>query len=175
MNLAEGLEEYIIIKLINPNANDVNFKVSITTNMEKLKKLYAQCQALPADSLRFLFNGRRINGDITPWNLDMKDGDVIEVLVDKSHELTADGYLFIKLLGVSGEVRLFKIKQSMNLSRLKKHYSECVNVAEMFLRFKFKGRTVNDESTPWSLKMKVKICHFQSSSFLNSLRIQIFL
>ncbi len=155
MTLSDGLEEFVKLKLINQTALELNFKVNINTNMDKIKKLYAQCQALTADSLRFMFNGRRINGDITPWNLDMKDGDVIEVFVDKSREITLDSYLFIKLIGLNSEVRFFKIKQSMTFGKLKRHYSEIINVGAMFLRFKFKGKTVSEDNTPWNLKMKV--------------------
>ena len=44
---------------------------------------------------------------------------------------------------------------SVTMSKLRKYYSECVNVSEMFLRFEYRGKTVCDETTPFSLKMKV--------------------
>lgn len=47
--------------------------------MGKLKKSYSDRQGVPVNSLRFLFDGRRINDDETPKQLEMEDGDVIEV------------------------------------------------------------------------------------------------
>ena len=61
-----------------------------TTQMGKLKKSYSErvseaaCVTLsqvgvPVTSLRFLFDGRRINDDETPKALEMEQDDVIEV------------------------------------------------------------------------------------------------
>ena len=47
--------------------------------MGKLKKSYSDRQGVAVTSLRFLFDGRRINDDETPKQLEMEDGDVIEV------------------------------------------------------------------------------------------------
>ncbi len=58
---------------------EVQFKVKLTTNMGKLKKSYSDRHGVPVNSLRFLFDGRRINDEETPKQLEMEDGDVIEV------------------------------------------------------------------------------------------------
>ena len=55
------------------------FKVKYTTNMGKLKKSYSERQGVPVSTLRFLFDGNRINDEDTPKSLDMEDGDTIEV------------------------------------------------------------------------------------------------
>lgn len=61
-----------------------------TTQMGKLKKSYSERVSeaarvtlsqvgVPVTSLRFLFDGRRINDDETPKALEMEQDDVIEV------------------------------------------------------------------------------------------------
>ena len=47
--------------------------------MGKLKKSYAERVSVLESSLRFLFEGRRINDDETPKTLEMEQDDVIEV------------------------------------------------------------------------------------------------
>ena len=132
----EHLEEFIKVKLIRneigEEMGEVNFRVSTVTRMDKIKHLYASCQGLAAESLRFFFNGRRINGDICPWNLDMKDGDVVEVFIEKkSRELTIDDNLFIKLVGFSGEKRVFKIRQSNIIHRPRQNLILCSDITKI--------------------------------------------
>lgn len=150
-----GLEQFVRIKLSSHEADAVNFNVGIRTKLDKIKQLYAQCQGLAVESLRLFFNGRRINGaDITPWNLDLKDGDLIEVFVDKSIGLTSEDELFVRLVGFGGEERLFKMGMSTRMGELRKWYGECVNVAGKLVRLQVKSKVVEDEMTPWSLNMK---------------------
>jgi hypothetical protein len=44
----------------------------MTTQMGKLKKSYSERVGVPVSSLRFLFDGRRINDDETPKQLEME-------------------------------------------------------------------------------------------------------
>lgn len=76
---AEGSDEYIKLKVVGQDNSEVHFKVKLTTNMGKLKKSYSDRQGVPVGSLRFLFDGKRINDEETPKTLEMDDGDVIEV------------------------------------------------------------------------------------------------
>lgn len=75
----EGGDDYIKLKVVGQDNSEVHFKVKLSTNMCKLKKSYSDRQGVPVTSLRFLFDGRRINDDETPKALEMEDGDVIEV------------------------------------------------------------------------------------------------
>lgn len=45
---------------------------------------YCQREGLPPDSVRFLYDGERINRDQTPEELDMQDGDEIDALVEQT-------------------------------------------------------------------------------------------
>ncbi len=65
--------------MVGQDNSEVHFKVKFTTNMGKLKKSYSERQGVPVQSLRFLFDGRRINDDETPKQLEMENDDTIEV------------------------------------------------------------------------------------------------
>ncbi|KAI3383072.1 hypothetical protein SNEBB_001531 [Seison nebaliae] len=76
---SEEQSEYIRIKVIGQDNNEMHFKVKMTTNMGKLKKSYSERQDISLNALRFLFDGRRVIDEATPEQLGMEDGDVIEV------------------------------------------------------------------------------------------------
>lgn len=46
--------------------------------------LFVCLQGVPVTSLRFLFDGRRINDDETPKQLEMENDDVIEVYQEQT-------------------------------------------------------------------------------------------
>ena len=79
--------EYIKLKVVGQDSNEIHFRVKQTTQMGKLKKSYSErvstlkdlCLIMlslqvgvPVTSLRFLFDGRRINDDETPKALEME-------------------------------------------------------------------------------------------------------
>merc|ERR1719508_4495 len=59
-------------------------KMKQTTQMGKLKKSYSERVGVPITSLRFLFDGRRINDDETPKALEMEQDDVFEVYQEQT-------------------------------------------------------------------------------------------
>ena len=52
--------------MVGQDSNEIHFRVKMTTQMGKLKKSYSERVGVPVSSLRFLFDGRRINDDETP-------------------------------------------------------------------------------------------------------------
>ena len=52
--------------------------------MGKLKKSYSERVGAPIASLRFLFDGKRINDEETPKSLEMEQDDVIEVYQEQT-------------------------------------------------------------------------------------------
>ena len=76
--------EYIKLKVVGQDSNEVHFRVKMTTQMGKLKKSYSERVGVPMTSLRFLFDGRRINDDETPKQLEMEQDDVIEVYQEQT-------------------------------------------------------------------------------------------
>merc|ERR1712111_259201 len=76
--------EYIKLKVVGQDSNEIHFRVKQTTQMGKLKKSYAERVGVPITSLRSLFDGRRINDDETPKALEMEQDDVIEVYQEQT-------------------------------------------------------------------------------------------
>merc|ERR1712183_129086 len=76
--------EYIKLKVVGQDSNEIHFRVKQTTRMGKLKKSYSERVGVPVTSLRFLFDGRRINDDETPKALEMEQDDVIEVYQEQT-------------------------------------------------------------------------------------------
>jgi len=59
----------------------VFFKCKADTKLEKLMRAFCQRQGVAIESVRFLFDGNRIRENQTPNELDMEDGDSIDVVV----------------------------------------------------------------------------------------------
>ncbi|CAF0736573.1 unnamed protein product [Rotaria sordida] len=79
MTAENKTDEYIKLRVVGQDNSEVHFKVKMTTSMGKLKKSYAERQGVGVATLRFLFDGKRINDDETPKQLEMEDNDTIEV------------------------------------------------------------------------------------------------
>ncbi|XP_069111336.1 small ubiquitin-related modifier-like [Argopecten irradians] len=73
------VKEYIQLKVVGQDSSEIHFKVKMKTSMAKVKKSYSERQGIPASSLRFFFDGKRINDQDTPKDLEMEDDDVIDV------------------------------------------------------------------------------------------------
>jgi small ubiquitin-related modifier len=55
----------------------------MTTPLQKLMAAFCQRQGVAQNSVRFLFDGERIAPTQSPKDLDMEDGDVIDVMVEQ--------------------------------------------------------------------------------------------
>jgi len=80
----KAASEYIRLKVVGQDNSEIHFKVKFTTPMGKLKKSYSERQGVPVTTLRFLFDGKRINDDDTPKALEMENDDVIEVYQEQT-------------------------------------------------------------------------------------------
>ena len=90
--------EYIKLKVVGQDSNEIHFRVKMSTNMAKLKKSYSERVGVPVSSLRFLFDGRRINDDETPKALEMEQDDVIEVYQEQTGGTIGHPYSKLKHL-----------------------------------------------------------------------------
>ena len=82
--MAEASEpetEYIKLTVVSQDSNQIHYRVNMTTAMSKLKKSYSERVGVPIAALLFLFDGKRINDDETPWSLEMEQYAVIEVMM----------------------------------------------------------------------------------------------
>ena len=111
----------------------------------------------PIASLRFLFDGKRINDDETPKSLEMEQDDVIEVYQEQTGGGADEGeieYIKLKVVSQDSNVIHFRMKMSTQMGKLKKSYSERVGAPIESLRFLFDGKRMNDDETPKSLELE---------------------
>ncbi|KAG0640116.1 ubiquitin-related domain-containing protein [Tuber brumale] len=74
----ETASEHLNIKVTDGN-NEVFFKIKRTTQLKKLMDAFCDRQGKTPNSVRFLFDGTRVQGGDSPESLDMQDGDTLEV------------------------------------------------------------------------------------------------
>ena len=77
-------EEQLNIKVINSDGAEVYFKVKRDIKLKKLMDAYCKRQGMNSGSLRFNFDGERINPQSTPLSLGMEDKDVIDALQEQT-------------------------------------------------------------------------------------------
>merc|ERR1711923_202797 len=143
--------EYIKLKVVGQDSNEIHFRVKMTTQMGKLKKSYSERVGVPVSSLRFLFDGKRINDDETPKSLEMEQDDVIEVYQEQTGGEKDAGeteYIKLKVVGQDSNEIHFRVKMTTAIGKLKKSYSERVGAPIASLRFLFDGKRINDDETP---------------------------
>ncbi|TFK38359.1 ubiquitin-related domain-containing protein [Crucibulum laeve] len=87
---SEDANATINIKVVSSTGEEVFFKIKRSTKLSKLQGAYASKVGKDVGSIRFLYDGDRINDDDTPASLDMEDNDTIDVMVEQvggSHSL----------------------------------------------------------------------------------------
>ena len=77
-------ETSIQLKVKNAEGKEVIFKLKSNTQLRKLMDAYCQREGLPAEGVRFLYDGDRLSRDQTPAELSMQDGDEIDALVEQT-------------------------------------------------------------------------------------------
>jgi hypothetical protein len=70
--------EHLNIK-VTDNNNEIFFKIKRSTKLEKLMNAFCERQGKAISSVRFLFDGSRVQASDTPDTLEMADGDTLEV------------------------------------------------------------------------------------------------
>ena len=73
----------INLKVVTQDGNEIFFQCFMATPLDKLMKAFCNRNGVASNSVRFLFDGERINGRQTPQELDMEDGDAIDVMVEQ--------------------------------------------------------------------------------------------
>jgi len=73
----------INIKVLTSAGEEVFFKIKKNTKLSKLQAAYASKVGKDVGSIRFLYDGNRINDEDTPASLEMDDGDTIDVMVEQ--------------------------------------------------------------------------------------------
>merc|ERR1712023_360980 len=73
--------DQINIKVKGPDGSEVFFKIKKKTQMKKLMDAYCSRSGQDSKSIRFLFEGERIQPTNTPDELEMDEGDVIDAML----------------------------------------------------------------------------------------------
>ena len=76
-------EDLLNIKCVSQDRDEVCFRLKTTTPFQKMFDAYASQTKLNAASLRFLFDGTRINPTASPGALQMEDGDTVDVYMEQ--------------------------------------------------------------------------------------------
>ncbi|KIK95391.1 hypothetical protein PAXRUDRAFT_11463 [Paxillus rubicundulus Ve08.2h10] len=79
----EGENAPINVKVVSSTGDEVFFKIKRNTKLSKLQGAYATKVGKDVSSIRFLYDGNRINDDDTPSTLDMEENDTIDVMVEQ--------------------------------------------------------------------------------------------
>lgn len=82
-DVKEGLNAPINIKVVTSQGDETYFKIKRSTKLSKLQGAYASKVGKDVGSIRFLYDGSRINDDDTPASLEMEDNDTIDVMVEQ--------------------------------------------------------------------------------------------
>merc|ERR1712183_432888 len=146
--------EYIKLKVVGQDSNEIHFRVKQTTQMGKLKKSYSERVGVPITSLRFLSDGRRINDDETPKALEMEQDDVIEVYQEQTGG--GDGgeeSITLKIKGIVTNEMTFKVKPSMAVNNVKKSFSQKAGVPIENIKFTYNRKAITDDQTPLDLEL----------------------
>ena len=76
--------EQINLKVMGQDGNVVQFKIKKHTALKKLMSTYCERAGLDMKAIRFTFDGNRIKENDAPKDLDMEEGDTIEVFQQQS-------------------------------------------------------------------------------------------
>jgi len=74
----------INLRVVSQDGNEVYFKIKRQTPLRKLMDAYCQRQAIDPNSIRFLYDGQRIQAEQTPKELDMEDNDIIDAVLQQT-------------------------------------------------------------------------------------------
>ncbi|EKD11958.1 ubiquitin-like modifier [Drepanopeziza brunnea f. sp. 'multigermtubi' MB_m1] len=151
---------HIKIKVKNQHGSEVTFKMKRTTPLEKVMDAFCSRQEIDIKSVRFLFEGQRVQPTDTPISLEMEDEDIIEVFIEQLggefievevRPLAASGRLRIIVKNETGDEVTFLMKKSATFGRLLAAYCQRLEINTTSVRFLWKGSRVQLSDTPASL------------------------
>eukprot|EP01071_Lankesteria_metandrocarpae_P008880 Lankesteria_metandrocarpae@DN5080_c0_g1_i2.p3 len=75
--------EHIQLRVRSADGAEVYFKIKRKTKLEKLMVAYCNRLGQAVESVRFLYDGERIKGNLSPEDLGMEDGEIIDAMVQQ--------------------------------------------------------------------------------------------
>jgi small ubiquitin-related modifier len=76
-----GDSQHVNLTIKDPQGEESYFKVKRSTRMRKLFQAFCRRNNLDPMTIRFFFQGERINEDHTPDDLGLQDGDKVDSFV----------------------------------------------------------------------------------------------
>jgi len=164
------VSDHITIGLTTGNGDgEMTFKVKRSIKMKRIMDQYAERSGRSRPALRFLFEGTRIQDQDTPEDLEMEDGDSIDVHQEQIGGTGRKPSSFVVLdeaaappvnhmmigLQVDDKVKMFfKLKPATRMKRVKNEYAKSSGRDIDELVFIFDGSRVRDIDTPESMSME---------------------
>lgn len=75
--------EPLTLKVKAQDGSEIFFKIKPTTQLKKLMDSYCQRQGVDSKTVRFLYEGNRVQEASTPRELGMTTGDEIDAMVEQ--------------------------------------------------------------------------------------------
>jgi small ubiquitin-related modifier len=75
--------QQISFKIVGQTGEKVNFVIKTTTRLEKAFIRYCKLKGHPLKTVRFLFDGKRLDGNETDKQLGIEDDDEIDAMVQQ--------------------------------------------------------------------------------------------
>ncbi|KAI8470056.1 MAG: small ubiquitin-like modifier 2 [Monoraphidium minutum] len=75
--------EHLNLIVKDATGGEVQFKVKSTTKFGKIFTAYANKKSLDVRAIKFLFDGNRLQDDMTPAEMEMEDGDAIDAMLEQ--------------------------------------------------------------------------------------------
>lgn len=76
--------EQLTLKVKSQDGNEIFFKIKKNTQLKKLMDAYCSRNGVIPSTVRFLFDGDRVQESATPSDLGMEDGDEIDAMVEQT-------------------------------------------------------------------------------------------
>lgn len=71
----------LVIKVVSQNGSEMCFQIKNSTRMSKMIETYCSRMGCSPDSVRFLYDGVRVQPESTPMALGLKNNDVIDAML----------------------------------------------------------------------------------------------
>jgi small ubiquitin-related modifier len=84
---------HLHIRLLSSNGEELHFKIKKTLPLSKVFDAYYNRTGVKPESVRFLFDGMRVNSEQTAESLGMEDHDVIDVLLSQTGGIGIENYI----------------------------------------------------------------------------------
>ena len=81
---SEESETHINLRVVSEDGQEVHFKIRRNAPMLKLMNAFCTKKGKSIDSVKFMCDGKLMNKENTAKELDMEDGDTIEVVMQQT-------------------------------------------------------------------------------------------